>query len=343
MINLKQHKEKIIGAVISLIFIGLIFWNIDFSQLINTFKIFDYKVLLIFIPVYTISLYIRGFRWKTLLCSDSKLSVKEAFFAFTACNTLNSYLPARAGDFWRAYHIGHKYNESKMKILGSIILERIIDGISVLMILLFAVLTYFKHQWVLNITYMAAAIFIGSLCIFFFIFKFNKIDAFFGWLSNITILHRFEPLFLKLAEHLNKFMEGFQALNNPKYFFTAFLTSCIAWGIECYLTYIIICSFGQNYGFSIAFFVISFLALSTIIPSSSIFVGPYQYAYILALGIYHIEKSNALGIAFIHQITIMLTITLITIIYFLSTNTSIGEIKEEIEKNDSKNTGSSQS
>ena len=194
MINLKQHKEKIIGAVISLIFIGLIFWNIDFSQLINTFKIFDYKVLLIFVPVYTISLYIRGFRWKTLLCSDSKLSVKEAFFAFTACNTLNSYLPARAGDFWRAYHVGKKLDESKMKMLGSIILERIIDGISVLLILTFAVLTYFKHKWVINLTYISAALFIGSLIFFFAIFKYNKTDWFFEKIAQIPMLYNFKNL-----------------------------------------------------------------------------------------------------------------------------------------------------
>ena len=91
--------------------------------------------------------------------------------------------------------------------------------------------------------------------------------------------------------------------------------------------------FGQYYGFSIALFVISFLALSTIIPSSSVFVGPYQYAYILALGIYHIDKSNALGIAFIHQITIMLTITVISIVYFMLTDTNFSDIRAEIEEN----------
>ena len=336
MTKLKQHKEKIFGLIISLIFIGLIFWNIDFKQLVQTFKVFNYKVLLIFVPLYVLSLYVRGIRWKYLLCGTSRLTVKEAFFTFTTGNTLNSYLPARAGDFWRAYHIGHKFNESKMKLLGSIILERLIDGISVLLLLLFAVLAYFKHEWVLNITYVAAALFLGSLTVFFIIFKYNKIDYFFEKLSNISFLKRFKPLFIKISGLLNKFMEGFQALNNPRCFLIAFLSSCIAWGIECFLTYMLITGFGQHYGFSIAFFVISFLALSTIIPSSSIFVGPYQYAYILALGIYHIEKSNALGIAFIHQITIMVTITAVSIIYFMITNTGIKDICTEIENETNK-------
>ena len=72
--------------------------------------------------------------------------------------------------------------------------------------------------------------------------------------------------------------------------------------------------------------------MSTIIPSSSIFVGPYQYAYILALGIYHIDKSRALGIAFVHQIIIMLTITVISVIYFTLTDTSLKNIKNELKQ-----------
>lgn len=326
-----KNKEKIIGILISLVFIVLIVWNLDVKQLIDTFKVFNYKTLLAFIPLYILGLYIRGFRWKYLLCQDSKLTVKEAFFAFTTGNTINSYLPARAGDFWRAYHVGKKLDESKMKLLGSIILERIIDGISVLLILLFAVMMYFKQPWALKLTYISAALFVGSFVFFFLIFKFNKIDWFFEKLGNIKFLTSFKPLFSKISNLLNKFMEGFQALNNPKCFFMAFLTSCIAWAIECVLTYILICGFGGHYGFSIALFVISFIALSTIIPSSSVFVGPYQYAYILALGIYHIEKANALGIAFIHQITIMLIITVISVCYFTFTDNKLESLQKEIE------------
>ena len=332
MDKLKRHKEKIIGIVVSIIFIILILWKLDFQRLIETFKIFDYKILFVFVPLYVLSLYIRGIRWKYLLCETSKLTINEAFFAFTTGNTLNSYLPARAGDFWRAYHIGGNLNESRMKMLGSIILERIIDGISILLILIFAALTYFKHDWVINITYSAAALFLGSLLFFYILFKTNKISCIFHKLSQIKYLEPHKDKLLKAEELSNKFLEGFQALNNPKCFFIAFLTSCIAWAIECILTYFLICAFGFHFGISIAFFVLSFLALSTIIPSSSIFVGPYQYAYILALGIYHIDKSRALGIAFVHQIIIMLTITVISVIYFTLTDTSLKNIKNELKQ-----------
>lgn len=328
-----KHKDKILGFFISCIFIALIVWNLDIKQLISTFKIFNYKVLFLFVPLYIFSLYLRGYRWKQLLCNVENLTVKQAFLTFTAGNTLNSYLPARAGDFWRAFHIGKKLNESKMKIFGSIILERIIDGLSVLLILLFAVFTYFKTGWVLNIVYIASILFIGGFVLFFVAFKFDKTDEIFCFLSKFKILSRFQCIFQKIAKTIKRFMSGFESLNNPSCLVKAFASSCFAWGIECFLTFLVITGFGEQYGFSIAFFVISFIALSTIIPSSSIFVGPYQYAYILALGIYNIGKANALAIAFIHQAIIMLLITIITIIYFALDNVQISKIKCNTEDN----------
>jgi len=333
LIKIKQHKEKILGLLISVLFVLLIFWNLDIKQLLNTFSIFNYKVLILFVPLYILSLWLRGIRWKSLLCDNIKLSIKEAFLSFTACNTINSYFPARAGDFWRAYHIGKKLNESKMKMLGSIILERIIDGISVLLILIFAVISYCKKPWILNITYIATLLFVGSFIFFFILIKSNKTGAFFTKLKSIPILKNFEKHINKIENLLNNFLEGFQSFKNIRCLVVAFFLSFIAWGIECFVTYVLISGFSNEYGFSIALFVISFIALSTIIPSSSIFVGPYQFAYIFALGIYHITKANALAIAFTHQVTIMLITTIISVIYFMTENTKLENIKSEIEEN----------
>lgn len=218
MKKITQHKEKIIGIIISLIFIGLILWNLDFAKLIETFKIFNYKVLILFVPLYVLGLYIRGFRWKYLLCNTSKLTANEGFFAFTTGNTLNSWLPARAGDFWRAYHIGKKLDESKMKMLGSIILERIIDGMSVLLILTFAVLTYFKHPTVLKITYIAATLFLGSLTVFFLILKFQRTDWFFEKLSNIRFCQNLNHYFPNWQIYSTSLWKDFRLLTTPNVF-----------------------------------------------------------------------------------------------------------------------------
>lgn len=69
--------------------------------------------------------------------------------------------------------------------------------------------------------------------------------------------------------------------------------------------------FGLGLGFAAGLFVISFNTFSTMLPSTSVFLGPYQVAYIMALGIFGIEKSTALAISTVHQMILAVMLTVI--------------------------------
>lgn len=321
-----MSKKKIFALFITILFLGLIFHKLNWVKLLQTFKTFDLKNLWIIVPVYISTLYLRGIRWKALLLDEPKYSAYNLGVVFTIGSMLNIFLPARAGDVYRAYYIGDTKQEKKMKIFGSIILERTLDGICVFLILLLAILLYSKQQWILNLAYMIGALFIGSFIIFYLIFKFNKIDFICGKLLQVgsKFPHMFSKHFVKLIEginkHTNSFMEGFEVLDSAKYTSQAFLMSIVIWLIECYVAFLIINSFHLDLGFSAALFVISLISFSTMIPSTSVFLGPYQYAYILALGIYGIDKSTTLAISTVHQGILMIVLSVIGGIYLLKFN-----------------------
>lgn len=313
----------------------------DWMKLLETFKLFDLKNLWIIVPVYILTLYLRGIRWKSLLLNDPKYSALNLGAIFTVGSMLNVYLPARAGDVYRAYYLGSSKGEKKMKLFGSIILERIFDGICVFLILLFAVLIYSKQQWILNLSYFIGALFIGSFLAFYLIFKFNKIDFVCSKLIEfcqklpLSVSQKLENLINKINTHTNSFIEGFESLNSLKYTFQAFGMSLVIWLIECYVTFLIINSFPLNLGFSAALFVISLISFSTVIPSTSVFLGPYQVAYVLALGIYGVDKSTTLAISTVNQAILLIILSSIGIAYFLKFNFSLNEVKVE-EKTDEK-------
>ncbi len=324
-----MSTKKIFALIITVAFLGLIFYKINWIKLIQTFKMFDLKNLWAIIPVYISTLYLRGIRWKSLLMDDKKYSAYNLGAVFTVGSMLNIFLPARAGDVYRAYYLGKTKDERKMKIFGSIILERTLDGICVFLILLAAVILYSKQQWMFNLAYMIGALFVGSFIVFYLIFKFNKIDficeKLIGLCSKMPefIACPSKMVIEKINVHTNSFIEGFEVLNSLKYTFQSFLMSGIIWFIECYVAFLIINSFHLNLGFSAALFVISLISFSTMIPSTSVFLGPYQVAYILALGIYGIDKSTTLAISTVHQGILMLILTLIGGYYLLKFNLSI--------------------
>lgn len=322
-----MSKKKILALCVSLAFLGLIFHKIDFHKLVQTFKMFDLKSLWAIVPLYISTLYLRGVRWKSLLLRNHKYSSYNLGTVFAVGSMLNVFLPARAGDVYRAYYLGESKQDKKMKIFGSIILERTLDGICVFLILLAAILVYCSsNHLIVNLAYMIGTLFIGSFMAFYLVFKFNKVDFI---CSKLTEFSKKLPKFLanplvkfieRVNVHINSFMEGFEVLDSPKHSAQAFLTSATVWLIECYVAFLIINSFHLHLGFSAALFVISLISFSTMIPSTSVFLGPYQYAYILALGIYNIDKSTALAISTLHQGILVLILTTIGGFYLLKFN-----------------------
>lgn len=341
-----MSKRKIFALLISLTFLGLIFYKIDWAQLFKTFKLFDFKMLWMIVPMYVSTLYLRGIRWKSLLLDNPKYSAYNLGAVFTVGSMLNIFLPARAGDVYRAYHLGVANDERKMKLFGSIILERTFDGICVFLILLWAIRVYCSSEpLIVNLAYLIGTLFIGSFIVFYLVYKFNKVDFVFEKLIFIgkKLPEKLSNPLVKVLErlnvHTNSFIDGFEVLDSPKCTIEAFLMSCIIWGIECCVCFLIINSFHMSLGFSTALFVISLISFSTMIPSTSVFLGPYQYAYILALGIYSVNKSTALAIATVHQGICMILLSIIGGFYLIKFNLEL-KAEQKRENNSTQQTDS---
>ena len=321
-----MKKRNIVAIFITVVLIALILHKIDWHELLQTFKLFDVKNLVPIALMYALALYLRGARWKILLMNDQKYTSHNLGEIFIAGSFLNAILPARAGDLYRAYYLGQVKKEKKMKIFGSIILERAFDGFTMFLILFSAVILYCRQQWILNITYATGGLFLGCMLFFYLIFKFNKVN----WICDnfISLWKKFPEkcsnvlvgITEKVCRYSNEFIEGLEVLNSFKYTTLTFLWSIIIWGLECYTAYMIVASFDLGLGFAAGMFVISLTSFSTMIPSTSVFLGPYQYAYILALGIFGIDKSAALAVSTVHQAILIMVLAIVGGILLLKFN-----------------------
>lgn len=327
-----MNKKKSLALLVTIVLLVLILHKINWHELLVTFKMFNYKSLIPCVVLYVLTLYLRGVRWKALLLNNSRYSSLNLGEIFTVGSMLNIFLPARAGDMYRAYYLGNVKNERKMKVFGSIILERILDGVSVFLILLTAVVLYCKQPWILQLTFWIGVLFIGSLLFFFIVFKFNKIDYICGHFVKLAKIlpERFEnsaeKFITKVCEYAKSFMDGFEVLNSLKHFSLAVISSFLIWGIEAYIAFLILSGFNMGLGFAASLFVISLISFSTMIPSTSMFLGPYQAAYILALGIFGVEKSPALAVSTMHQGIITLILVVLGVYYLLKFNISVKDI-----------------
>jgi len=308
---MRNKRKTIVGLIVSALFLAVIFYNVDIKELFAAFRQFETGNLIAIIAMFAFSLIIRACRWMFLLQSDKRFSLYQLTSAWVIGNLMNAFLPARAGDIWRSYEIGSNTRESKMKLFGSVMLERIFDGVSVCAILYFCIIMYANLVWIRRMADISVLLFGGSLISVYLIVRFNKMAQICDFLINLA-----EKLPLKIrrgtvnfvtrvCRQMMLFVSGFEVLKSTYYTLQGVIMSLAVWFLECVMTFWVINSFGLQCPISAAMFVICFVALGSMIPSSSIFIGPYQYAYILALGIYFVPKTDALAVAFVHQSILM--------------------------------------
>ena len=125
-----------IGIGISVACLGLIFWQIDLRRVLMALRGANWWALPIIIGSYMAFMFLRAWRWQIML--GSKVSYWPVFHAQSIGYLLTNILPFRLGDLGRAYLIGQRPDLNGLQALSSVILERILD---MLIIVLFFALT----------------------------------------------------------------------------------------------------------------------------------------------------------------------------------------------------------
>lgn len=333
---MKNFIKKTIAPLLSIVLLGLIFYNIDLNQTLIAFKGFDISNLWLIVLIYLIGFFIRVFRWNALLDECKKCKYMDLLGIIFTGNMLNSYLPARAGDFYRAYNIGKNYQIKKMKAFTTIFLERVFDGSVVFFFLLISIINVYNKGWVVNLATTVGILFLGSMLALFLFAKFGNPDTFCEKIIQISqklpnkIQDKINPFILSLNSYFTSFIEGLESLHSIKTVLTVFLYTAGVWIFECISYMLIIQSFGIEINFLSALFIMCLIVFSTMIPSSSVFIGPYQYAYIIGLGVFGVTKEPALAVALVNQIIIMGLVTLCGLFFVLKNKQNLSSIKNDI-------------
>ncbi len=335
--KMKNNIKKIVLFLITLLFLYMVFVNLDINELIQIIKDFDIKYSILLVISIIISLSFRGLCFKQLISDTINAPLKDLIPLCITGAALNIVLPARAGDIFRAYYVGQKYDVDKVKIFGTIVLERIFDGFIILSMLFFGIFVYHKNELAQKLCYSATIIFCAALIIAFLAMKYNKTDKICALIEEKTnflptgiknIFHSFVHFINKIC---NSFVSGFEILKYPPKMISILFASLGIWVFECANYLITIHAFGCDVNWSVVLFIIGLIALACMVPSTSIFIGPYQFAVITAFAIYDISKETALAISLVEQAVVLIVTVLIAILFLIKNNISYKELKEDIQ------------
>jgi uncharacterized protein (TIRG00374 family) len=335
-----KNWKSWIGFAISLVILYLAFHRINFSLLVASLQGANYLYIIPIVAIIFLNMALRSLRWGYLLSPIKKIGFFNLFEGMLIGFMANNVLPVRMGEFVRAYIIGRSERISKSASFGTVVVERLFDGFTVLALLV-VVLTFIQlppgnisfKKGLLTGGYITIAIY-GFASAILIIIKTQT-----RWFLK-TALFFTRPFSSKLAKSgissIKSFKEGLLAVDSTTIMVISFLYSLIIWASFTYSIYLIGLAFGLKLSISAAVTVLLAICLAMMIPSTPGYVGPYHASVAYALVLYNIPLEKALSLSLVFHATNYIPITLAGFLYLWRHHLSLKKIREEEKKAEQK-------
>ena len=132
---MRSHLRTIVVLALAVGLLALFLSNVDLRGVVREIAHARPEWLALSLVAMTINLAIRAWRWQYLLEPLGHTKFTNAFRATVVGYAANSILPARAGEVIRPYFLARHEKMSATGAFATIILERLLDTIAVLVLL----------------------------------------------------------------------------------------------------------------------------------------------------------------------------------------------------------------
>jgi len=271
---LLKSRRFWIGVGISILFLFLFLYRTDFAEMGEALGEANYLFLLPGILIYFVGVFFRSLRWQYLLKPLGTFSSFRLFPLIVIGFLVNNVLPARLGIVARAYILGEKEGKSKMAIGGTMVVEQVFDGVTLLLfaaiISLFVPLEGLTQQAV----YVAAGLFLGALALCFTLVYSQRLSR-----RAIALLVRILPKRWRgrAEKWLILLIEGLGIMRSPGKLLTVLTISVLVWLSEAGTFYMIGFAFDLGLPFHVFLLAASVANLAWALLMTPGGLGPFDY------------------------------------------------------------------
>ena len=272
------------GLAISAAFLAITVSRVDLGETARALTGAAPGGILLAIVLVLVELTIRAERWRILLHPSAQVPLRSAFAYLTIGYFANAVLPARLGDPARAYLAGRSFGISSLVTLGTIVVERVSDALTILLVVLVAgIVVAPGSQLAGSAAVLTAVAVIGLVAVV---------------VVGIVMLR---SGFLdrgpgrRMWAVVARVGEGAAVLRRPRGAALILGLTIVPFGVAVGTFGAVAGALGLPLDPVEWAFVLGVLALSTAIPAAPGSLGTYEFAGVTALGILGIGSSQALA------------------------------------------------
>lgn len=321
-----KRKSFWLGVVISLSLLAVVFYGTDWRTMVEAFGSANYIYLLPALVLYFIGVEMRAIRWHFLLRSIKPIGITRLFQVTVIGYMVNDLLPFRIGELVRAYILGETERISKASVLVTIVLERVFDGVT--MVLFIGVASFFLP---LNDAVRALGL-VGALL---FAAVVVALVALAGMRERLDhLIHR---VMQRLPDKWNarglrlvdSFFHGLSVLRNPTDAFAAFAFSILAWLFEASMYAVLAQSFRIDLAAPVFVLATAVANLVTIVPSTPGYVGVFDVPVKSILALFGVDASIAASYTLFLHAALVLPVIVLGLVFMWRLGLSLGQLQKK--------------
>ncbi|MCC6314784.1 MAG: flippase-like domain-containing protein [Thermomicrobiales bacterium] len=302
-----------LGIVISIAFLIVAFRGQNPREVWQALRAVDVRWLAPALALFAVGVWLRALRWSVLLRPLARLGPGTVLPVVLAGYTANNILPLRTGEVVRAYLLGSRAPVRPGAALGSIAVERLCDGVTMLAFLLVATRAISPTGELRRLATIAAVLFAVAITTLLALLRFDR--------ARDRIIHAvLRPLPAALGPRLEgaaeSFFAGLGALTRGRDLLLVGVTSAAAWSCEAGMYWAI----GQGFGPPLrdvltpaaAVLTTAVANLATLVPAAPGYVGTFEAGVMLVVqGVLGAPAGLALSYALLVHAALWFPVTVV--------------------------------
>jgi uncharacterized protein (TIRG00374 family) len=284
---MRRLVQGLVSAAISGVALWLTLRGKDLAAIGQAAWEADRRYVLGYLLVLVAIHFVRTFRWGILLEPVARVPFAKLNSVCAVGFMAMFILPLRLGEFARPYLVAERPRLRVSAALSSVVVERVADGIFTAALLVLALLSL--PEGLPNLATIRAA---GWVMLGFFVALLAfLVVAYLNRALAVRLTRRIfgavsQGLAERLAGMLDAFIQGLRALPGPGQVGIFALLTVAYWGLNGFGMQLLARGFGLQLALVQVYTVLGVLIVGVMIPAGPGMVGTFQYAVVLALGLF---------------------------------------------------------
>jgi len=318
--RLPRWAPQFLGYSLSAVCLIWVLHNYDLRELLEAIRELDWKWVALAVLSDLVIYVVHGWRWKTLLGPVVRLGLWRTVQAIYIGLFANEVLPLRTGEVIRGYLLAHWNNIRISLTFASMAVERLMDGVWLLLAFLITA-SFVKgipKDLVILVQVLGALLILAIMILYWIVH--HKQDAHAAIAEN------------RWASTLRHIVEGLHLMGDARTLSRTAAISLLYLAIQFLTVWALLMARGFDLSFWVAAAVVVIQRFGTVIPNAPGNLGLSQAMYIVALRLFDVEVAEAKTLSLIIFSFTTLPLLIGGAVATSLTGLNLGELRDRARK-----------